>query len=57
MNISQYIASKENLKSLHFGTVYQTITTLISDGKLSMSDFKPLAVTDNDRKAKQVCFV
>lgn len=52
MNISQYISSKESLKDLHFGTVYQTITALIADGKLSMRDFKPLAVTDNDRKAK-----
>ncbi len=40
MNISQYINSKPTLKELHFTTVYQTIITLISDGKLSMHDFQ-----------------
>ena len=38
MNISQYIESKEQLNALHFGTVYQTISTLIADGIISVDD-------------------
>lgn len=38
MNVTQYIESKESLSNLHFGTVYQTISTLIADGILSVDD-------------------
>lgn len=38
MNVTQYIESKESLNNLHFGTVYQTISTLIADGILSVDD-------------------
>lgn len=38
MNISKYIESKETLQHLHFATVYQTISTLIADGIISVDD-------------------
>jgi Fe2+ or Zn2+ uptake regulation protein len=38
MNISKYIESKETLQNLHFATVYQTISTLIADGIISVDD-------------------
>jgi Fe2+ or Zn2+ uptake regulation protein len=40
MNISKYIESKETLQNLHFATVYQTISTLIADGIISVDDLK-----------------
>ena len=40
MNISKYIENKDTLNHLHFGTVYQTISTLIADGIISVDDLK-----------------
>ena len=40
MNITEYIKSKPQLDCLNFQAVYTTITTLISDGILSMDDFQ-----------------
>ena len=40
MNITKYIQSNQKLNELNFMTVYQTITTLISSGVLSMDDFE-----------------
>ena len=51
MNISKYIESKETLKHLHFATVYQTISTLIADGIISVDDLNQ-ASTD---AAESVC--
>ena len=39
MTISEYIETNEELKNLHFRTVYAVINTLIGEGKLSVSDF------------------
>jgi hypothetical protein len=47
MNITEYIKSKPRLNALNFRTVYQTITTLIGDGKLSMDDFQENGVAEN----------
>lgn len=47
MNITEYIKSKPRLNDLNFRTVYQTITTLIGDGKLSMDDFQEKEVKEN----------
>jgi hypothetical protein len=52
MNISQYISSKENLKNLHFNTVYQAIATLVADGVISVDDLKVSAVDENERNKK-----
>jgi hypothetical protein len=42
VNITQYIKSKPELNILNFGTVYQTIISLIGDGILSMDDLSQL---------------
>lgn len=43
MNVTEFITSNENLNCMHFGTVYQTIITLIGMGIISMDDLvKPV---------------
>lgn len=38
MSIADFIKTNENLNSMHFGTVYQTILILIGMGLLSVDD-------------------
>lgn len=40
MNIAKYIQNNPELSNMNFHIVYQTITTLIGDGVLSMDDFQ-----------------
>ena len=40
MNITKYIQNNPELSNMNFHIVYQTITTLIGDGVLSMDDFQ-----------------